>query len=162
MLRLGDKKRPARDEEGKYLLHEPGRIGDFMDYTASECNIDTPRIYQSQRLRSGRVKPYAGKKSFLRGLSFQDREHPLLEIHRDHLPVLSDTPRNGQGKEARPASDIKDRISGADIPVHQPAWLVLEMSPPPVEITGAGYREDFVIAGQCITSRISMDPRTPV
>jgi hypothetical protein len=92
------------------------------------------------------------------GLFFQDLQHPLLEIHRYHLPVFTDTPRNGPGKEARPAPDIKDRIARADIPVNKPAWLVLEPSPPPVKVTGAGYWEDFVIAAHCIISGFHRSP----
>ena len=48
MLRLSDEERPARDQERKYLLHEPGAIGDFMDHTASKSNIDSPRIFEPQ------------------------------------------------------------------------------------------------------------------
>jgi hypothetical protein len=151
MLRLSDEECPARDQEGKHLLHEPGWIGDFMDYTESKCNINTPRIFEHKRLRFGLVEPDAGKKSFLSGLFLQDLQHPLLEIHRDHLPVFADTPRNGPAKEARPAPDIKDRITRADISVSKPARLVLEPSPPPVKVTGARYGENFVIAAHWIT-----------
>lgn len=141
MLWFSDKECPARNEKGKNLLHEPARVGDFMDYTEAKCNINTPRIFERQRLRSGLMEPDAGTKSFLYDLFFQDLQHPLLDIHRDNLAVFSDTPRNGPGKEARAASGIKDRIARTDIPVNNPARLVFELSPPPVKVTGAGLPE---------------------